>query len=281
MGLDPQQLAQTTVTTPLIDPSFVPMCPRCQYDLRGLPDGKCPECGEIFEHRAIEVAAQHTWAERVAYRSVSPDWLLLAMAVPTLIGLPAALTAASRNADVLLLWSALLWFGTAYWSWRGRWVIFRPSYLRLVWFIVPNLWTAVLLVSALSGLASITIIAPTLGVTWILFAWFRTRPRQLWILPAILAATTLPPAAVCVVGGGQRLLRGLTWSWVTDLRAGQIHRQYPLRNDELLYIGLISALPGVLLICMAFVCWYRRRGSNTQSAHCGTTRVDTTLLPAI
>jgi len=49
--------------TPAVDV----FCPRCRYNLRGLPDGHCPECGERFERQRLLVDAE---------RPVEPLWRL-------------------------------------------------------------------------------------------------------------------------------------------------------------------------------------------------------------
>jgi hypothetical protein len=40
-------------------PSFDwrPTCPACRYDLEGLPDGPCPECGHVFRFADLVAAA--------------------------------------------------------------------------------------------------------------------------------------------------------------------------------------------------------------------------------
>lgn len=50
-------------------------CPRCDYNLHGLPDGDCPECGTPFEVEQLKLS-------RVAYKGSFKD------VVGTLIGWP-------------------------------------------------------------------------------------------------------------------------------------------------------------------------------------------------
>jgi len=51
-------------------PSDAPPCPKCGYDLTGLPrDGRCPECGEPFDkerlaERADTLSARHAQMDR-------------------------------------------------------------------------------------------------------------------------------------------------------------------------------------------------------------------------
>lgn len=39
----------------LSEEEFPVICPKCDYQLRGLPDGKCPECGKPFERARLLV----------------------------------------------------------------------------------------------------------------------------------------------------------------------------------------------------------------------------------
>lgn len=78
---------------------FPIVCPRCRYDLRGLPDGQCPECGvEFVRGRLIVVeylvegGSKH-W--RIGSHRVSPRQLWLLLVIPllgTILGIAALLS---------------------------------------------------------------------------------------------------------------------------------------------------------------------------------------------
>lgn len=61
LGKDPVA-GQTVGPDGVVDPASFPedefpvRCPRCNYLLRGLPDGRCPECGTAFERGRLLVA---------------------------------------------------------------------------------------------------------------------------------------------------------------------------------------------------------------------------------
>jgi hypothetical protein len=242
----------------MVDPSFVPTCSCCAYDLRGIPDGVCPECGRAFEHQLLEDAARQSWAKTVAYRRVSPDAILLAFALPALLMLPSLLLVRTGQPSSVEFWSLFLWIGTSYWAWRGRWVIFRPSPIRLAWLIFPVLYAALPFGSGRPSLEVYFAIS-SFGACLVALAWACTTPRKWWIPLALAAWVVLAPSAMCVLVGGTRMTAGLTWSHVRDVREGQIYRQYPLRNDELVLMGLSGASTGLALAGTALAVGLRQR----------------------
>jgi hypothetical protein len=47
--------------------TFTPRCPACRYDLTGLADGLCPECGGPFRHEVLRAEAMAAAAARAAH----------------------------------------------------------------------------------------------------------------------------------------------------------------------------------------------------------------------
>lgn len=253
MGFEPAPSAPTDDSAAAVDPSFIPVCPACGYDLRGIPDGVCPECGRPFARRQIIDELERNWAAQLAYRNVSPDALLFVLLVPTLLQLPALFSIAPRRGgDPAALWSIILWIGTIYWAWRGRWIIFRPSTLRLCWMVVPIVWGVLPFISG-RPMPWMSLTLSGVGTGAVILIWGFTRPWRFWVPLALMSTLLLAPSTAFGLIGGGRMLRGLTWSHVRDFRAGQIYQQYPLRNDELLMLGLSGIAPGLLLAAVAVV----------------------------
>ena len=52
-------------------------CPKCEYLLRGLPDGRCPECGTEFERGRLLVRQYvHQWSETLRRKTTSGKWIV-------------------------------------------------------------------------------------------------------------------------------------------------------------------------------------------------------------
>lgn len=116
-----------------VDPAAFPeeefpvYCPKCDYLLRGLPDGRCPECGEAFRRCRLlveqyaEERAHHVWERGFAGR-----WAL--------------------RLGVATVCAYTLWFigSYAFATWGGRFTPFGNSspqaYQRWVDFIYSLNW---------------------------------------------------------------------------------------------------------------------------------------------
>ncbi len=78
---------------PFPEDEFPVVCPKCGYSLRGLPDGRCPECGRAFERGRLLVEEYvlehgdrlHKWSWRHTW------WLMLLPQIP-ILGMSALLS---------------------------------------------------------------------------------------------------------------------------------------------------------------------------------------------
>jgi len=69
----PRKVAKASVDpNPFPEEQFPLYCPKCGYLLRGLPDGRCPECGTSFERGRLLV-------EQYVLRHGGPGWRLTRM----------------------------------------------------------------------------------------------------------------------------------------------------------------------------------------------------------
>lgn len=50
-----------------------PTCPKCDYDLRGLPEDRCPECGYEFQWEEVRKRARRIWNLIIRLRDANKD----------------------------------------------------------------------------------------------------------------------------------------------------------------------------------------------------------------
>lgn len=117
-------------THPGIPADFKPLCPDCRYDLTGLGDGRCPECGGWFTHarvRQLYLAQQAAKAERGKKALVTAGVIAL-VSIPLLC----ALNSPVGIAGALAFWT----LGAAAWFWFNRTTWIAHAYVLLV-LVVP------------------------------------------------------------------------------------------------------------------------------------------------
>jgi hypothetical protein len=138
-----------------------PHCPRCNYDLANIPEDRCPECGLVYSLRAVERVEQFVetilvgdyraalrWsvaglflatlplAAPSAKAPLFPLVAVVALALPTLIGIVVSLRAFSRD------WAT------------PRWVWFSPMIGLFLVFALALPFLLVLLGIGASGMSS-------------------------------------------------------------------------------------------------------------------------------
>src|SRR5262245_27103227 len=109
-------------------------CPVCRYELAGVPTRICPECGSdaVAEH-------EHRIYRRRLRRSISPDWLLVAGAVPLSVLLDSRFRGSGDEENALLLAAMIYVVAGVYWLWSARLsVLVCPSPRRLVLFALTG-----------------------------------------------------------------------------------------------------------------------------------------------
>jgi hypothetical protein len=73
------------------------LCPTCQYDLTGLPEGTCPECGGEFTHAGLEALEQLSLTRAAKRRDA------IVIAIASLLGLPMTCFCVGNSPELLVL----------------------------------------------------------------------------------------------------------------------------------------------------------------------------------
>jgi len=228
---------------------FVPHCPGCRYDLTGLSQSRCPECGRPFSIPAL-IQAWHD--RRAAYAQAQNADALLVAFLAFFAFLPVSILDPWH-----LLWKVPLlvgmWWMTAVCYQRRAEALRDPTDgHRLLWVWIPCLAT-VIGVSPTPVLNLIVAVpALTLGIVATVAA-FRRSPMRTAIVLTIVAAA---PAAIMAVVAVSMVLFGMAgagqghhWSsadfpsWYWRGRAGRVRG---MNNHEAIQIGGV-----ILCICIA------------------------------
>ena len=224
---------------------FTPRCLSCQYDLSGLADGRCPECGTAFTHADLLGRAAHKEAD---LKTVAQG-LTSAMLVIAYLGALAILLSETNRVAAVHGGLVLIWVIAG--AWVAAWYPIlreRPQYL-------------------------VTVVLPTVASMWELWTQFPQDPYRIALVTSVLGLTMLAAAArfaprivlvalamtlACLLAARGELLReagvaawteGNFWTAYADIRPGQVYRQYPLTPDEAVKLGSWVAWSGVVLLC--------------------------------
>jgi hypothetical protein len=93
-------------------------CAHCGYNLRGLPDGRCPECGETFERTAL-ATSQIPWLHRREIGRLRAWWRTTWLALFRPSRFAASINAPCPYADARRFWLVSLIPPAAGMAWLG------------------------------------------------------------------------------------------------------------------------------------------------------------------
>jgi hypothetical protein len=144
---------------------FTPLCPDCRYDLAGLLDGRCPECGLRFTHDGL----RRLWIAR--RRAKADRWKTFGrIALGVALLLPGCLI--SKDSPAGLAFALFFWSVCAgVWAWTNRSWWIAHSYFLLI-FLAPLLFMTITVAATPFGLvASCVLGAMACGVAWMSLRW--------------------------------------------------------------------------------------------------------------
>jgi hypothetical protein len=140
------------------------------------------------------------------------------------------------------------------WLFRaGRTLFQRPRRLLLLaWPTARSVWAIQRFEHAHAHqAASITALFATMGIICLLVCLVRETRFTIWLSSVVTAAAVFLAGLAGILEAGVLIGLGATWSHWPDPRPGQVHRQYPLRADEELVLGLPLMLLGAGLCLVA------------------------------
>ena len=159
-------------------------CPRCDYDLFGIPEHRCPECGYGYDHEAIRALAAGEAAKRLAAaRGIIRSSVICAAL--TVFPLLASLDA-SRPLQIVLGTSSLI---------VAEFVRRRFAQPKAPMFFDAPIFDLVFLPAGL-GLAAIIYMLPKFGVLLAVIAVTRAWLTRLTDWRAITPSAASLPAVV-------------------------------------------------------------------------------------
>lgn len=127
------QPLQGMQTPPAAAPrAFAPHCPSCGYDLRGLPDSRCPECGQPFTHDALLMA-------ELARARVEPPPAHALLILGLVIGCLPCLWIPRWDLQAFAL--ILMWGLIVGWVITQRKPLAKNEAIRSLWLLVPIIRT--------------------------------------------------------------------------------------------------------------------------------------------
>lgn len=212
---------------------FTPQCLSCGYDLSGLPDGRCPECGAAFTHEGLFRRATEKAAD---LRTVLQGLTSALVVIAYLLAVGMLLSRIDRQSG-------------------------SDGGLVIIWVIVAMWVAAWFPILRARPQSFVVVVLPTIASLWELWIMFPVDPYRIALGTSVLGLALLVPAArvaprivlgalalalACLTAGRGAVLRDAgydamfnmhAWTAYADPRPGQMYRQYPLTPDEAIVLG--------------------------------------------
>lgn len=205
--LPPPELPPAPIAPPTspVDPEgFVARCEDCRYDLSGLADGKCPECGLPFTRDALRYLFTIRERARLQRRNAAPRVLLGTIAI--LSSLLCGLGLRVGTAALLAAWT----LGLAAWLAHGRRTWPVGAHL-LVLYLVPLLLFAIVHAATPYGLPVVAVAA--ILACAVSYTALRHEPlRAAFLIAILMIAPALLLSAALWLMSASRAAAGHHWT---------------------------------------------------------------------
>lgn len=221
-------------------------CPACTYDLAGVPDGPCPECGALFTREAIAKAKE----ARASRGSMSMRRGFAALS----LGMSVALCVMCRpwgefDNGIATFWSMCVWGFALLWLF-GVMPQLKASPLGALWLLFP----AIAVPTGFHGWPMLFAAAPSLIAGWwsVRFA-YNHRPIQTLLC---IGGALLVPATLYVAWVNTQVWTGPAWTWCSfDLPDSSGHWRTLYRAEARPYAVTLSVLLSILWVVLGAALW--------------------------
>ncbi|MBY0312999.1 MAG: hypothetical protein K2W85_13085 [Phycisphaerales bacterium] len=222
---------------------FVPQCLACGYELTGLADGACPECGTEFSHKALRLARDERRSDQGfgMYLATPLAWMAIVLSIgcagPLVVGRQATVGAAWALAAGMLFAMRSILFGSRMFT-----LVFVASAAAIVTVSFnPDAWSSrsagYLFLNRLFGWSAALCAMALIRLKW---RW------TLWAWASLLIGMGIAVGVTGFVG----VFRNEHWSRWPDVRAGNPYTQYPLLNAEAAWLGAAAIAVGLLVMLL-------------------------------
>lgn len=218
-------------------PGFTPVCSLCQYDLSGLADGRCPECGSEFTQKQLWLLS--ITPQQRSFDSWSLSFFGLFCACLFLAtGLSGFASMDSEGEGglsmVLCFFCFLLWM-----MFRLR-HLFETDRHELIWFVIPAWWlTAWLLIEYSLMLYLVPAFVAENLLLCAVVSLIADRKRVMLRASGISATYASLAAAITSIDYLNMYFRGHYWSKWKSLVQGDAR---PLNVDDFGWVALTLAV---------------------------------------
>lgn len=230
-------------------------CPNCGYDLCGLPEDRCPECGQRFDRSSLPVVEPGTNPPG------RPLWPLQAVAIG-LAFLHYSLGRDSANTIFQLTWLGLMWSLVAAWVILRRRELLRPGRApELLWLLIPCIGTPSRPYLPEPWELGATVFALAVGTAVLVIALWSNARRTVGYLTLAAGVVLLGVGALGMIGGLAGAVGGadpdrITFSFFTW--------RFPGTRKNHLIVALIGAL--MLVAGYTIVRWGKRILAKCETA---------------
>lgn len=219
-------------------------CPNCGYDLCGLPEDRCPECGQRFDRSTLPIVEEG---------SAQPErslWPLQAAAIG-LAFVHYGLGSSAANTVFQLAWLGLMWLLAAAWVILRWGELSRPGRAPgLLWLLIPCMGTPTRPYLPERLELGAAVFALAVGTAVLMISLWSSARRTAGYLTRAAGVVLLTVGALSIIVG---LMGALVGADPDRTKFSVFAWEYPGTRQNHLIVAIIGAV--VVLAGYAIVRW--------------------------